>query len=177
MECTPFYQNNTAPIWYGRVEGMLPQNQNLYVYGYVTSKQGEKAKIEILEMKFSMKIRGKNADDEVWEILNPDAPFQDVRFFCDGASELCTYFPVGYVPELKYQMYDVAIEVLPDSKLAVREHTSINFHIAWVNSQYTIFQLAFRGVFTICSLIILCLYMTKILCRVPDHLKKDLTFE
>jgi len=52
----------------------------------------------MLEMKFSMKMRGKNAEDEVWDILNPEAPYQDVRFVCDGASELCTYFPVGYVP-------------------------------------------------------------------------------
>ena len=81
------------------------------------------------------------------------------------------------MPELHYEMYDVAIQVRPNDALAKLDKTSVNFHMAWVNPSYTSFQLAFRTFFTIVSLIFLCLYCTKILCRVPPQLQKYLTFE
>jgi len=177
MECRPFYQDNAAPIWYGRVEGMQPVNQKLYVYGYVTSKLTENYQGELLHMEFSMQMRAKNADDEIWNYLNPDEPFQDISFTCDGASELCTYFPVGYIPEINYEMYDVAVQVKPNDQLVGLEQTSVNFHIAWVSPEFTAYQLGFRTFFTIASLLILCFYCTKILCRVPVQLQRQLTFE
>ena len=67
-------------------------------------------------------------------------------------------------------MYDVAILMDPDETLANLEHTSVDFHIAWVNPQYTKFQLGFRTAFTVVSLILLRFYCTKILCRVPPQL-------
>ena len=96
---------------------------------------------------------------------------------CEGADELCTYFPVGYVPELHYEMYDVAVQIKPSEQLAKLENTSVNFHIAWVNPEYTSFQLGFRIFFTIASLIIFCLYCSKILFRIPPQMQKQLTYE
>ena len=49
-----------------------------------------------------MQMRGKNSDSEYWDYLNPDEPYQDHKFRCDGASELCTYFPVGFLPLIEY---------------------------------------------------------------------------
>ena len=84
-----------------------------------------------------MQMRGKNSDSEYWDYLNPDEPYQDHKFRCDGASELCTYFPVGFLPLIEYDMYDVAILVRPSEQLQRMERTSVNFHIAYVNPDYT----------------------------------------
>ena len=56
MACKPFYQNNEAPIWYGRVEDMKKLNQKIFVYGFVTSKLGDKFKNlnQEFQMQFSM---------------------------------------------------------------------------------------------------------------------------
>lgn len=80
-----------------------------------------------------MQMRAKNRNEEEWNYLNPDEPYQKIGFSCDGASELCTYFPVGFVPEIHYEMYDVAIQVKPTDVLAKLNDTSIDFHMAWVN--------------------------------------------
>ena len=74
-------------------------------------------------------------------------------------------------------MYDVAIQVKPNARFASLERTSVNFHIAYVNSAYTNYQITFRAIFTIGSMLILCLYCTKILCRIPVQLQRYLTFE
>ena len=41
MECRPFYQDEEAPIWYGRVEDLHPHNQRIFVYGFVTTPLSE----------------------------------------------------------------------------------------------------------------------------------------
>ena len=124
-----------------------------------------------------MQMRAKDSLDEEWQYLNPDEPYQTIKFYCDGANELCSYFRVGSIPELKYEMYDVAVQVKPNDELMALKNTSINFHIAYVNKTYTVFQLGFRTVFTISSLLVLCFYCTKVLCRVPVALQDQLTFE
>ena len=78
---------------------------------------------------------------------------------------------MGFLPLIEYDMYDVAILVRPSDQLQQMERTSVNFHIAYVNPAYTKYQMAFRTVFTIISLLVLCLYCTKILCRVPTTMQ------
>ena len=112
MACKPFYKNKNEPIWYGRVDSVTPANQKLLVYGFVTSPLNEDYDGGWLRIDHYMHIRGKNRDDEEWNYLNDDTDepeFTRVRFTCDGLSELCTYFPVGYVAQLDYEMYDVAV--------------------------------------------------------------------
>ena len=70
-----------------------------------------------LEIKYNMQMRAKNMHEELWTYLNPQEEYYSIKFDCDGASELCTYFPVGFLPELDYEMYDVAIEVAPNDQL------------------------------------------------------------
>ena len=43
LECRPFYKDKSAPIWYGRVEGLSAVNQKLFVYGFVTSPLTEQS--------------------------------------------------------------------------------------------------------------------------------------
>ena len=67
-------------------------------------------------------------------------------------------------------MYDVAILINADDKLVEAKDISINFHIAYVNPDFTTYQLAFRTFFTIVSLFVMCFYCVKVLGRVPVHL-------
>lgn len=123
-------------------------------------------------------MRAKNSADEEWNYLNEDEPFQSFSFKCDSLdSELCTYFPVGFVAQLDYEVYDVAVEVLPDEIFKAMDDISVNFHIAYVNPQFTLFQLYLRSIFTILSMLVLCFYSTKLCCRVPANLQRQMTFE
>lgn len=54
---------------------------------------------------------------------------------------------------------------------------SINFHIAYVNPQFTLYQLYCRTFFTCLSMLILCTYCTKLCCRIPTNLQRQLTYE
>lgn len=137
MACPPMYRDRKNPIWFGRVENMQPVNQKIFVYGFVTSPTDEDFEGGELKLKYQMRMRGKNTDDEIWTDLNPDAEFHRVKFECDGANELCTYFPVGFLPEIEYDMYDVAVVVEKKKDLKTLENTYVNFHIAWVNPDFT----------------------------------------
>ena len=90
---------------------------------------------------------------------------------CGSRSEICSFFSVGYVPEITYEMYDIAVQVKPSAEMLAMEETSIAFHMAYVNPEYTNFQLGVRTFFTIVSLLVLCFYCTKLLCRIPAKLQ------
>ena len=75
MECRPFYQDDEAPIWFGRVENMEKLNQKIFVYGFVTTSEKEIMKGQELHLEFSMEMRAKNMNDEEWDHLNEDEPF------------------------------------------------------------------------------------------------------
>jgi len=171
LECRPFYKDKDAPIWYGRVENLSAANQKVYVYGFVTSAPTEDLEpSEILTIEISMQMRGKNSKDEYWNYLNEDEPYQTHTFNCDGADELCTYWPVGFLPIIEYDMYDVAILVKPNAQMTELERTSVNFHIAYVNPAFTSYQIGFRTFFTLASMVIFCFYSNRLLCRVPVNL-------
>ena len=129
-------------------------------------------------MQYSMQMRAKNSDEEEWTYLNKDEPFQSYSFKCDQLeTELCTYFPVGFEPQLDFEMYDVSVEVLPDENLKSTDDISINFHVAYVARKYTLFQMHLRSLSAIISMPIMCMYITKLCCRVPATLQSQMTFE
>ena len=67
MECRPFYQDEEAPIWYGRVEDMHPHNQRIFVYGFITSPPNEDIEFDkVLQLEYSMQMRAKDSLDEEW---------------------------------------------------------------------------------------------------------------
>lgn len=122
--------------------------------------------------------------DEDWFDLNALTTLTDLfdsfsthEFKCEGASELCTYFPVGVIPDINYEMYDVAVMVVPSAELNALTATSIDFHIAYMNPEFTEYQMVFRTIFTIISLVVMCMYISKICCRIPEPLQRKLTFE
>ena len=56
-----------------------------------------------------------------------------VKSKCVEGHDLCTYFPVGFVPYIKFDMYDVMIEIKPSATLASLTTIDIDFHIAYFN--------------------------------------------
>lgn len=68
-------------------------------------------------------------------------------------------------------MYDVAIMVKPSAEMAKLDNISVNFHIAYINPDYTAYQILFRAIFALASLLILCLYCTKVLCRLSANMQ------
>ena len=49
--------------------------------------------------------------------------------------------------------------------------------MAYVNPTYTSYQLGFRVFFTCVSVIVLCFYCTKVLCRIDQDLIRQINFE
>ena len=72
MACKPFYQSSEEPIWYGRVDGLSPANQKIYIYGFVTSPLNEDYDDSLLHLEYYMHVRAKNSLDEDWVYLNDD---------------------------------------------------------------------------------------------------------
>ena len=56
---------------------------------------------------------------------------------CVEGHDLCSYFPVAYVPYMQYEMYDVGIELVLDDEFAEASGVHIDFHIAYFNPEYT----------------------------------------
>ena len=46
---------------------------------------------------------------------------------------------MGFVAEIDFEMYDIAVQVKPSEQLSRLENTSINFHIAYVDTTFTQF--------------------------------------
>lgn len=138
LKCAPFYANSSEPIWYGRVENMSPVNQNLFIYGFVTTSHPHAKSLhgKVFEIDYDLFIRGKNEEDQEWTLHTPKST-QSVKAECREGHHLCTYFPVGYVPFLKLDTYDVAILIKPTDTLNHLEATSIDFHIAYFNPEFT----------------------------------------
>ena len=58
---------------------------------------------------------------------------------CRKGFDLCTYFPVGFVPFIQHEMYDVMIEVPPLVGDALDElnWVHVDFHVAYFSEAYT----------------------------------------
>ena len=123
LKCKPFYMDKSAPVWYGRVENMQPEHQHLLVYGFVTMPKDKfeddpDAKDMLNKefvIRYNLSIRGKDADKEEWNYFeNSD---NTVRTKCSKVHDICAYFPVGFVPFLEFDMYDVMVEIQPSNGL------------------------------------------------------------
>ena len=53
--------------------------------------------------------------------------------------DLCTYFPVGFVPFIQYDMYDVMIEIPPmnGQTYDLMKWVHVDFHVAYFTEAYT----------------------------------------
>ena len=136
--CAPFYADAEAPVWLDRVENLGPENQHLYIYGFVSTTHPNAATLHgrEFELRYDLYVRGKNTDDEEWTFHTPPSE-QAVMADCSAGHNLCTYFPVGYVPFIKFDMYDIAVVIRPSETLAALEATSIDFHVAYFDPKFT----------------------------------------
>ena len=98
LACKPFYQDTSEPVWYSRVENVVPQNQHLVIYGFIHGEDAEKKESTNKEitLKYSLHVRAKNNDEEEWHYYNP--AYNTVEVYCKKGYDICTYFPVGFVP-------------------------------------------------------------------------------
>jgi len=128
-------------------------------------------------VNYSLQMRGKMSDDEEWNDLSPGGLINEVEVTCDPAYKLCSYFPVGYLTHLQYDMYDVAVTIENQEDLVFLEDTHINFHMAYFNPEYTFYQLKVRLFFVLTSVLVLLYYFTKLACRVPHKLQHMVTFD
>ena len=137
---------------------------------------GEALVGEKFELRYDLYVRGKNADDEEWTFHTPRSE-QVVQADCRGGQDLCTYFPVGYVPFIKFDMYDVSVVIQPSDTLDSLQATSIDFHIAYLSEKFTGQQLRTRAIFAAISAIAFLAFATKTLCRIKPQDQGKLAFE
>lgn len=91
MACHPFYRDTTAPIWYGRLENMSAWNQNIFLYGFITSRRaGEKVNSKF-ELNYDLHIRAKDNDKEEWKHAFNETDVT-VEVECKEGYDLCTWF-------------------------------------------------------------------------------------
>ena len=165
-------------MWYDRVENLVPENQHLYIYGFVSTSHPNAQTIvgKEFEIRYDLYVRGKNAEDEEWTFHTPKSE-QTAMADCRAGHNLCTYFPVGYVPFIKFDMYDIAIIIQPSETLNTLEATSIDFHVAYFDIEFTHQQLRMRACFTAISAIAFVCFAAKTLCRIKPEDQGSLAFE
>ena len=175
LKCKPFYWDTTEPIWYGRVENLVPQNQNLVIYGFVHSADAREKDMlgKEFRVSYSLHVRGKKADAEEWHYF--EASHNTVVTQCDGSYDLCTYFPVGFVAFLDFDMYDVMIEIPPlnDDMLDKLNWVNVDFHLAYLSPEYTYQQLFLKLVFVVIAALACVVYFIKLL-RMATSKRADL---
>ena len=150
----------------------------MIIYGFVTSDNPSAESIldKQFEIKFDIYVRGKNSETESWTTHTPRAEVT-LKAVCNKDDHLCTYFPAGFIPFIKYEMYDVAIVVHPTETLDSLAATSIDFHIAYFNEEFTQEQLIMRTVFSTLSALFLVVFAGKTLCRIKNEDQGRLPFE
>ena len=87
------------------------------------------------EVNYMMYTRGKNLDEFEWTYLEPSTNV--VKTTCKEGMDICTHFPVGFIPFIQFEMYDVGIELLPSESLTAVHQAHIDFHIAYFNPAFT----------------------------------------
>ena len=102
---------------------MKPVNQHIVVYGFITldddpntTEQWQDEIDKEFAVRYAMTVRGKDSDQFEWTYLEPATNV--VKTSCKANHDICTYFPVGFIPFIEYDMYDVAIEILPSDSLS-----------------------------------------------------------
>lgn len=142
-KCSSYFKDSTNPIWFGRVQGLTAENQNLFIYGYFKAKEGIPIKFDL---EYTIKIR---AGFE-WQSVHESTETISVVCRPTGRGDVpCERFRVGFVPMIEYEMYDVAIHIKNAPAIPQKWLTQISFNIAYVNTEYTVAQIAMRIVYAL----------------------------
>ena len=105
-------------------------------------------------------MRGKDHDSQIWD--NMQTASNSIQTKCVEGYDLCTYFPVAYIPYITYDMYDVMIEIHPSQTLLRMSSIDIDFHIAYFNPEHTNQQIALKITFTMVSILAFLIFMFKV---------------
>ena len=91
LNCPPFYRDVDRAVWFGRVEGMKKENQNLQVLAYITTGNFKSVNVNYKNnVTYRMSIRGKMEDSEDWNIVATQEG--NIKFECNPRNYLCTWF-------------------------------------------------------------------------------------
>ena len=80
-------------------------------------------------------MRSKNSYEQDWKYLDPST--NTVKTECAKNYDICTYFPVGFVPFIEKDMYDIMIEIPDSTSAGISEEMILDFHVAYVTLAYT----------------------------------------
>ena len=80
-------------------------------------------------------MRSKNSDEQNWKYLKSST--NTVKTECVKNYDICTYFPVGFVPFIEKDMYDIMIEISDSTSAGLSEEMILDFHVAYVTLAYT----------------------------------------
>ena len=110
------------------------------MYGFVTLDEDTSEDLKDVigkefEVNYKMYTRGKNLDEFEWSYL--ETATNVVKTTCKEGRDICTYFPVGFIPFIEFEMYDVGIELLPSESLSALHQVHVDFHIAYFNPAFT----------------------------------------
>jgi len=130
---------------------MKPINQHIMIYGFMTLDtqtldQLEQERGKVFIIPYKMTVRAKNTDTFNWTYFETSE--NTVGAKCDNNYDICTYFPVGFIPFIEYDMYDVAIEIKESDSLTKEHQVHLDFHMAYFNPDFTTEQLWMKLAFT-----------------------------
>ena len=173
FKCKPFYRNTTEPVWLGRVQHLKRENQHILIYGFVATDESNQSELlgQEFEFTYEIHVRGKASDEEEWYYMNSST--NTVKTKCKEGHDLCTYFPVGFVPFIEYDMYDVMIVISPSEILESLTSIDIDFHIAYLHPKFTKQQLILRLTFTFLTAIIFFFFAFKVASILSFNHKED----
>lgn len=92
---------------------------------------------------------------------DPDGKLEKQSISCTGKGEVCESFIIAMIPTLKYQTYDVYIHLRqnPNFQNMTEE---VEFQYTYVNEEYTIYFLTFRGFWVIVSSLVFLVYLVQL---------------
>ena len=123
-----------------------PENRFLYIWGTA----GQSGSLE-----YEFHLRGGMS----WKTIDSFDASVDLK--CRKARG-CESFLAAKVEPLTEEMYDIAIHVKSEP---IKD---LEFHISFVDSDYTQSQIFTRAIYCAISLVVFMMFATKILCRIPD---------
>jgi hypothetical protein len=77
------------------------------IFGFIHSLDASGSENIDLKVDYTLTVRGKNLDEQEWHYQDPSTNTVETR--CKKDYSICTIFPVGFVPFIEKDMYDVMI--------------------------------------------------------------------
>jgi hypothetical protein len=56
-QCSDYFSQDDNPVWYGKVSNILPENQSLYIFGFLDLDKRQNERFTF-DLEFELHIRG-----------------------------------------------------------------------------------------------------------------------